>query len=54
MKFTARYMHRRHEEPEYYRTIAANSLNEAIKLSERMTRKGFIMTGTTSTNDKEQ
>lgn len=45
MKFTARYMHHRHEQPEYFRTVHADSINEAIKLAERFTRKGFIMAG---------
>ena len=48
MKYLARYMHRRHEAPEYYRTIFADSVNEAIKQAERYTRKGFICAGVTT------
>lgn len=40
-------MHRRQEKPEYYRTIYADTINEAIKEAERYTRKDFIMVGTT-------
>lgn len=47
MRFLARYMHRRHERSEYWRTIYADTLNEAIKQAERYTRKGFIMAGVT-------
>ncbi len=49
MRYLAKYQHRRHEAPEYYRTVSgADSLNEAIKQAERWTRKGFIMVGVTS------
>lgn len=47
MKFTARFMHRRHEKPEYFRTIYADTINEAIGLARRYERKGYIMTGCT-------
>lgn len=45
MIFTAHYMHRRKEEPDYYRTVTSDTLNNAIKQAERYTRKGFIMVG---------
>lgn len=45
MKFLARYMHRRHEQPEYYRVVYADSINEAINQAIKYTRKGYIMTG---------
>lgn len=48
MKYLAKYQHRRHEAPEYYRTIHSEGLNEAIKQAERWTKKGFIMVGVTS------
>lgn len=48
MKFIARYIHRRGESPEYHRTVYADSINEAIKLAERFTRKGFICCGVKS------
>jgi hypothetical protein len=47
MTFKARYMHRRQLEPEYYRTVYADTLNEAIRLANRYARKGFIMAGVT-------
>lgn len=33
---------------EYYRTIHADSINDAIKTSERYVRKGYICTGVKS------
>ena len=47
MTFIAKYMHRRHEQPPYYRTIHGDTINEAIKEAERYTRKGFLFVGTT-------
>lgn len=47
MRFIARYMHRRHEQPEYFLTIWADELNEAIKAAQRFTRKGYICAGVT-------
>ena len=41
MKFIAHYI----GTSVYYRTIFADSLNDAIKIAERFTRKGFIMKG---------
>lgn len=48
MAFKSRYLHRRNEKPEYYRTIHADTLNEAIKQAERYTKKGYICVGITS------
>jgi len=48
MRFIARYMHRRHEAPEYYKTIFADTLNEAIKAAQRFTRKGYLCAGVTT------
>lgn len=45
MTFTARYIHRRGAEPEYYRTVHADTINDASKEAERYTRKGFVMVG---------
>lgn len=45
MTFTAHYMHRRHEKPDYWRTVAADGLNEAQKLADIYTRKGFVCVG---------
>jgi hypothetical protein len=53
MTFKARYIHRRQLEPEYYRAIHGDSLNDAIKQADRFTRQGFIMAGVTLTNGKE-
>lgn len=47
MTFIARYIHRRGLDPDYWRTIHADTLNEASKEAERYTRKGFIMVGLT-------
>jgi hypothetical protein len=47
MTWTARYIHRRGEAPEYFRTVHGNSINEAIREAERYTRKGFLMVGLT-------
>lgn len=52
MQFKARYIHRRQLSPEYWRTIAADNLTEAQKLAERMTNKGYIMVGMTSTGEE--
>lgn len=49
MKFIAKYQHRRHAEPEYFRTITnADSLNEALRIAEKFTRKGYICVGVTT------
>ena len=47
MTLTARYIHRRGAEPEYFRTVHGDTLAEASKEAERYTRKGFIMVGMT-------
>jgi hypothetical protein len=43
MVFKARYIHRRQEAPEYWRTIHADTLNQAVTLAEKYTRKGYIL-----------
>lgn len=46
MTYKARYIHRRQLAPEYWRTITgAESVNHAMQLAERWTRKGFICVG---------
>lgn len=50
MIYQAKYMHRRHEQPEYWRTICADSLNEAIKIADRYARNGFICVGLKQTD----
>ena len=45
MTLLARYIHRRGEKPEYYRTIHADTLSEASKEADRYARKGFVMVG---------
>lgn len=50
MRFKARYLHRRKEKPEYWRTVWGDSASEAMKLAERYTRKGFICAGVISDN----
>ena len=47
MKFLAEYIHREGKEDKYYRTIWADSLNEATKISNKYARKGFICRHTT-------
>jgi len=46
--YIARYMHRRGQEPDYYRTVDGDTLNDATRAAERYTRKNFIMVGVTS------
>lgn len=48
MKFLARYLSLSGDKPEYYRTIYADSVNEAIKLADRYTRKGYLCAGVKS------
>lgn len=46
MVFTARYLPRRDKTlVEYYRTIAANGINEATRQAERWVRRGYICAG---------
>lgn len=45
MRFKARYLHRRGEFAEYYRTVWADSVNEAIRIAERYARKGYLCAG---------
>lgn len=51
MKFKAKYMHRRDRKanPDKYRDLFADTLEDAIKLAERWTTKGYIMAGVTHT-----
>ena len=46
MRFIASYKHRDNGAA-YYRTIDADTINEAIKLAERMTRRGYSLTSCT-------
>lgn len=48
MKYLAKYLHRRGENPPYYRVVYADSINEAMKQAERYTRKGFLCVGVTT------
>jgi hypothetical protein len=45
MTFKARYIHRRQQAPEYWRTIQADNLNDAARIAERYAKKGYIMVG---------
>lgn len=42
MMFVARYIHRRAKEPEYFRTVYADNVSEAMRQAEKYTRKGFV------------
>jgi hypothetical protein len=46
MTWIARYVDRARQKPDYFRTIHADSLNEAIKIAELYTRKGYLFLST--------
>lgn len=43
MKFVARYVHRYGFEKEYWRTLYADGVNEAMRIAEKWTRKDFML-----------
>lgn len=47
MMWTARYIPRRGESAEYFRTVHGDTVNEGIKEADKYTRKGFICVGLT-------
>ncbi len=48
MKFNAEYRYKHDGMPTYYRTIFADSINEAMKRAERYAKKGYICARITS------
>ena len=45
MRYKARYIHRRQQEPEYFRIVYGDSVNDALRMAEKYTRKGFLCVG---------
>jgi hypothetical protein len=48
MIYRAKYIQRRGENLHYYQEIVADSINEAIRLADKHTKKGYICIGVTS------
>jgi hypothetical protein len=44
MRFLAQYINRKADDViPYYRTVFGDDINEALRIAERYTRKGYIM-----------
>ncbi len=48
MRYKARYIHRKKESPDYWFTIYGDNPNEAMRIAERYTKKGFLCVGVKS------
>jgi len=45
MTFIARYIHRRGQQPEYFRTVYGDTLKEAMEEADKYARNGYICAG---------